>query len=196
MLRGVLNTYMTLMLTIFLAACGDEEEGSEGATTTTQGWHFQGRDCLACHNVDLTDERHLLIGGTVFKSASIANKDDLTQVCGGEIVVKLLDSNGVIAVSSQDNDQNSKGYKGKGNLFFLARSIGSIAAGAYTVMIFDANNTLVASSNALSHQFTSDPYDINNAKNYANRIACNSCHNTTGGDVAPIYANINPSACK
>ena len=188
-LHGVLILFML----IGFLGCEDEE-GEEGSASTTQGWHFQGRDCLACHNVDLQDERHLFIGGTLFKSSVVNDQDDLANSCGGEWVINFLDSgSNTIHSSLSFTDSNSKGYKGKGNLFILARMLDSIS-GDYYVQIEDKFGNEVALSNGL-HNFTYNNYDITNSADYANRRSCNACH-VTGGATAPLFVQSNQQLCE
>jgi len=189
-LHGVLILFML----IGFLGCEDEE-GEEGATTTTtQGWHFQGRDCLACHNVDLQSERHLFVGGTLFKAPSVSDQDDLANSCGGEWVVNFLDSGSNVVYSSLSyTDSSSNGYKGKGNLFILARMLDAIN-GDYYVQITDTSGNEMALSSGL-HNFTYDNYDITNSADFANRRSCNACH-VTGGVTQPLFVQSNPQLCK
>ena len=91
-MKKYLTFLLSFSLILFLNGCGEDEEGEEsGSVSTTQGWHFSGRDCLACHNVDLGEDKSLLVGGTVYKSKVIQDQDDLTEMCGGDIVLNLYD---------------------------------------------------------------------------------------------------------
>ncbi len=193
---------LALLLSI-LVGCGGEE-GGEGETTglQSQGWHFQGRNCLGCHNVDLQPQRHLLMAGTVFKSATANNPDDMSQVCGGELYIQLLDSSpsrNVVFDSRNYRDPNSKGYKGKGNVFILKRLLSDISGGYY-VRIIDSNGTTLAQSTT-QHTFTSifgfDPRG--NPTDPSNRFSCNACHkypNPQGGAPGFIYPQFNSNLCK
>ena len=196
-----MNKYFTLFLilplTLFLSACSEDEGGdSEGTTTTTaQGWHFQGRDCLACHNVDLNEDKHLLVGGTLYKSSTVSNQDDLNNVCGGDFVINFLDGNWNTIYSSKDyEDVNSKGYKAKGNLFILRRTLSQLTANTFHIQITDKSGTVFAVSN-YTHNFTTADYDINNPADSQNRVSCNSCH-IKGGFTAPLYVQANVNKCK
>ena len=189
------NIYFLLALfsTLILSGCG-EDEGSE-STASTQGWHFQGRDCLACHNVDLGEDKHLLYAGTFYRDANVSNQDDLNSVCGGKFVVNLLDSSFNVVYSSKDyEDSNSKGYNGKGNLFVLQRKLRLLSAGTYHAQITDANGTVMAVS-GYDHFFTSQDYDINNPADNLNRLSCNACH-VKGGAQDPLYAQANKNLCQ
>ena len=202
-----MKKYLLLLLSLsVLVGCGGEEGGEgeeEGGTTSvqSQGWHFQGRNCLGCHNVDLKPERHLLMAGTVFKSSTASNPEDMSQVCGGELYIQLLDSfYNVIYDSRNYKDPNSKGYKGKGNVFILKRLLPDVTSGGYYVRIIDSNGTTLAQSTT-QHTFTSifgfDPRG--NPTDPSNRFSCNACHkypNPQGGAPGFIYPQINSNLCK
>lgn len=192
-----------ILLSLILTSCGEEgEEGNEGTVSTSQaskqGFHMPGRDCLACHNYDLQAERHLTIGGTVFKSQSIVNINDENNLCGGNLKIKLIDTSNPsnIIDSANYEDSNSKGYKGKGNIFILSRKFPNIQ-GNYYVQITDENNNTIAVSQQ-PHSFTSGYYDITNPADLSNRYSCNACHsvNPKGGALGVIYPNTNANLCK
>ena len=200
--QSLLYTFLILALTFTLSGCGEDEggeEGDEGGSSTTalkQGWHFPGRDCLACHNVDLNPDKHLLFGGTLYKSSTISNQDDINNVCGGEYVINFLDAGANIVASSKNNvDTNSKGNKGKGNLFILQRKLRLLSAGSYYVQVTDTNGSVMAVTNGATHSFTSQDYNINNPADYGNRLACNACH-IRGGNQAPLFVQNNLNLCK
>ena len=187
-----MKKYMSVFLLaslLLLSGCG-EDEGSEdeGGTvdSASQGWHYPGRDCLACHNSDLGESKHLLVAGTVYRDQNVVNQDDIANVCGGELIINFLDSNSNVVYSSNDyKDSNSKGYKGKGNIFILQRTLRLLTAGTYRAQITDTSGTQMAIS-GLSHSFTSQDYDINNPTDSGNRLSCNACH-IKGGSQAPLY---------
>lgn len=185
-------------LSLFMSGCGEDEgSGTSGTTVVAQGWHFQGRDCLACHNVDLGATKHLLIGGTLYKSKTVSNQDDLNSVCGGDFVINFLDANlSKIYTSKNYEDLNSKGYKAKGNLFILSRKLSQLTAQTFSMQITDKNGTVFAVSN-FTHKFTTAAYDINTPVNLAmpNRISCNSCH-IKGGVTSPLFVQANVIQCK
>jgi hypothetical protein len=183
--------YLLLALsTVFvMAGCGENEsdEGSSSTATVVQGWHNQGKDCLACHNVDLQDERHLLFAGTVYKTENVTDTEDLNNVCGGELNVNFWDASrtNLIFASKDYVDPNSKGNRGKGNIFILQRLLSNIAPNNYYIEITDANSTVLTS---YLHQFSGQDYDINNPENMSNRVSCNACH-TKNGVQYPIYVD-------
>ena len=201
-----MRKFLTLILlfgtALGVVSCGgleveeEEEEDYEEETLQSQGWHFQGRNCLACHNVDLKGEKHLLVAGTLFRSSNVGNPDDMASVCEGELYIQLLDSSYNVVYDSRNyRDPNSKGYKGKGNLFILKRLLSDIT-GEYYLRIIDSNGTTLAQSTTL-HTFTSifgfDPRQ--NPADASNRFSCNACHrypNPEGGAPGFLYPNVNP----
>ena len=199
--KTVLVLVMVLGI-LFLSGCG-EEEGEGGSLTTTsvtstsggQGWHFQGRDCLACHNTDLKKERHLLIGATLYKESNVSNQDDVTNACGGKFVINFLDSTSTTVYSSKDyEDSTSKGYNAKGNIFILQRTLRLLDPGIYRIQITDEHGVQLAHSR-YSHQISSQDYDINNNADINNRLSCNACH-VKGGVTLPLYVQYNKNLCK
>lgn len=180
---------VTVLLGILLGGCGN----SDTAPETTQGVHFQGRDCLACHNTDLSEDKHLYLGGTLFKSAS-NNPDGLNNVCGGTLYVQFLnEAYEITYTTASDQDRNSSGRRGKGNFYVLKRDHTPIA-GAYYMQIINDKGVTLAQSNTL-HQFNTDPYTPQSATDFSNRYSCNACH-TDGGITAPLYTQFNPSQCQ
>ena len=189
-MKKTLNFLLIPTMMMFMVGCG--EDGSSEATTSStavvQGWHFQGRDCLACHNVDLQEPKHLVFGGTLYKNNGVSNQDDLNNVCGGDFVINFLDNNSNIVYSSKDYiDANSKGNKGKGNLFILKRELALISAGSYTIEVTTQNGATMAKSGP-THNFTSQDYDINNPQDTNNVVSCNACHSNSGTQ-SPLYVN-------
>ncbi|MBU1657533.1 hypothetical protein KKG72_00590 [bacterium] len=186
-----------IAVSFFLTGCGEEsEEGSE--TAAASGWHFQGRDCLACHNVDLNTQKNLLLGGTLFKNVGVTDNDDLSQSCGGDFVVEFLDASYATQISSNDfEDLNSKGYQGKGNIFMLSRMLNSLNADYY-IRIKDRNTSLTIAQSTTLHSFSAQDYNSNNSTDVSNRNACNACHQKVGqsGAAGPMYANINSNSCQ
>ena len=172
---------------------GCEEE--KVSSLSGQGWHFQGRDCLACHNQDLKEDKHLLFAGTVYKERNVVNQDDEKSACGGDLIVNFLDDNANIIFSSKDNKtEGSAGYNAKGNIFILQRTLSLIPAQTYSVQIASADGIALATSN-YSHNFSSQEYDANKNVDYNNRISCNACH-IKDGDTGPLYIQKNNHLCK
>lgn len=191
--RKLFSLTLLLASLLFLSGCGDEDE--ENITTTAQGWHNQGRDCLACHNVDLNPDKHLLYGGTLYKSANVPDQNDLNNMCGGDLVVNLFNTTtGNLDYSSNDyNASGSKGYLGKGNIFILQRELRLLSAGSYNIQITTQNGTQLAIGGG--HTFSSQDYDIAKPVDYGNRLSCNSCHSNSGPQ-APLYVEINSNLCQ
>ncbi|MDQ7043168.1 MAG: hypothetical protein Q9M34_06500, partial [Sulfurimonas sp.] len=84
-------------------------------------------------------------------------------------------------------DPNSKGNRGKGNIFILQRMLGSVNANNYLIEITDKNGTVLTTK---LHNFSGGTYDINNPQDGSNRISCNACHSKDGG-VTPIFVDFN-----
>lgn len=178
-----------LMFSASLSACGGTDVGN-----ITAGWHFQGRDCLSCHMVDLQAQRHLTVAGTVFKTPSVTDLDNLNNVCNGNLRLQFLDTSLNVAFDSRDyEDQASKGYKGKGNVFILNRKLASLQ-GVYFIKILTEDGTQLAQSGI--HQFTAS-FDKNNPADLTNRYSCNACHSLTPAGTAPglIYPTSNTDKC-
>ena len=198
--------FLLLFSLILVISCGEigeegeEEEGKSVSVVEKQGWHFQGRNCLACHNVDLKPERHLLVAGTMFKQFNVENPDDLSKVCKGEFYLQFVDQNGNVIYDSRDyKDPNSRGYRGQGNVFILMRKLGYIS-GNYYVRIIDKDGLTIAQSSTL-HTFTDiNSYDPRtNPTDPSNRFSCNTCHtypNPKGGAPGRIYPQFNLNLCK
>jgi len=188
--------YTLLFASLFLlSGCGEDEASEDSVATAAQGWHYPGRDCLACHNLDLGVDKHLLLAGTVYKDSNVTNQDDINNVCGGELLVEILDSSfNPVYNSKEFKDSSSSGYNGKGNIFILQRKLRLLSAGTYALRITDANGTIMAVSNS-SHKFTSQDYDINSPADWDNRLSCNSCHRV-GGATDPLYIQVNKTLCQ
>lgn len=173
-----------IILPIVFTGCGEDEKPS---LDVPQGWHYQGRDCLGCHNVDLENNKHLLVGGTLYKNSTVTDGNDLSQVCGGEFVIEFFDTVPSLQISSVDyEDLNSSGYQGKGNMFILSRKLDTLSLN-YFIRISDRNNNVLVSSTL--HQFNSSDYNINSSTNLNNTLSCNSCHRL-GGIRQPIRVDV------
>jgi len=192
----LIRLLIVLGLLLSVISCGEDEEEDDyeeySQTITAQGWHMQGRNCLACHNVDLGAEKHLTIGGTVYKTADVTNPDDLTQVCGGNIHVNFVDKKtGEVIVSSLDYvDPNSKGYDAKGNIFILSRKLPNLQ-GSFIIQIVDDKNNILAVSG--EHTFETG-YNNNDPTDDDNRYSCNACHSVSPKEGAPGVIYVIPQA--
>ncbi len=185
-------------LALLLGSCG----GDSGAPVQSQGWHFQGQNCLSCHNVDLKSNRHLLLAGTVFKSQEVSDPNDTSQVCGGKLFVQLLNEHYQVVYDSRNfYDESSAGYLGKGNIFILRRMLSDITPyGNYYVRVIDESGTLLAQSLTL-HSFNGiDNFNPReNPTDPLNRFSCNACHRypePRGGAPGFIYPQVNKEQCK
>lgn len=186
--------FMMAMTWLLFSGCGSEE-GEGAVASAPQGWHFQGRDCLACHNTDLGENKQLLYGATLYKTPGEGDRNDLAQMCGGEFVVNFLDSAYTVQVSSADYETpGSKGYQGKGNLFVLQRELGSLQ-GDYYVQIADKKSGLTLAQSTALHSFNGADYSVESLMDINNRRACNACHNE-GGMSSRIFVQINSDICQ
>jgi cytochrome c551/c552 len=182
---------------LFFTGCG--EEGEESASeTAVSGSHFQGRDCLACHNADLQQERHLSVGGTLFKDANVSDVNDLSLSCGVDFVVDfLVDPLDTAPISSIDyEDLDSKGYRGKGNIFILSRLLATLNGDYYIRIKERETNRTIAQSGL--HSFAAGDYDVGNSTDLSNRNACNACHQQVGqsGATGYMFANARLDLCQ
>ncbi|MCD6260141.1 MAG: hypothetical protein J7J31_11135 [Helicobacteraceae bacterium] len=164
---------------LFISACGSEE-------VSGVGWHFNGRDCLACHNSDLGEEKHLVIAGTLYKNKDVTDTDDLTNVCNADLVFHLTDLSGNIVYSSASyTDRDSKGYRGAGNIFLLDRLFDQNLNGTYHVRIAERTTNRVLAV-GLNHPFSGVEYTPKNSQDDSNRLSCNACHGKAGTQ-DPLY---------
>jgi hypothetical protein len=181
------------MLSLLFAGCGDTGSGENNVSSNAQGWHFQGRDCLACHNVDLQADSHLLVAGTLFKSEYVNDEDDLSESCGGDLIINFENTATRTVTSSADYaDSSSKGNNGKGNLFILQRLLNTLD-GNYLIRITDSNGTELASSEH-PHRFNGKAYSVDDAVDGENRRSCNVCHQAA--DETQLYVQSNVDLCR
>ena len=182
---------LIVALTTFIGCGGG---GTSSDKTSQTDWHYQGRDCLSCHNVDLKESRHLTFGGTIYKNVDVNSSDDLDQVCNTTMKLLLMDTSGNIIVdTSLTQDKTSAGHLGKGNFFVLKRDLPAIT-GRYIVKIVNEQDKLITSSTI--HSFNTE-FNKDEPTDNSNRYSCNSCHNIPSKNRAPgrIYAYDN-SLCK
>jgi len=185
--------FIAISITLLIVGCGEDKSGGASPlASVTQGWHNQGKNCLACHNYDLQDERKLLFAGTVYKKEDTTNLDDLNGICGGDLNVNFWNASRTkLMFASKDYiDPNSKGNRGKGNIFILQRLLLNIPKQStkderYFLEITDGKGNILTS---YIHQFSGLAYDIKTPTDFSNRISCNACH-TKGGVRSPIYVD-------
>jgi len=187
---------LIMLVGISFLLCGCGENSNDNADNGIQGWHHQGRNCLVCHNSDLNPDKHLLYGGTIYKNESVPDQNDLTNMCGGDLVLNFLDpiSSNVVFSSNDYKSASSNGYKAKGNIFILQRELRLLSAGTYNMQITTASGTQLALSGG--HSFTSQDYDTSKLIDFSNRLSCNSCHSNGSGIQAPIFVQNNSNLCK
>ncbi len=173
------NIIFTTTLALLFTACTSD-------VIKENGHHFQGRDCLSCHNVDLENEKHLGFGGSVFTTNAL-DPDDKSTYCNKPLFVQFLDSNGDIAFDSNDtNKLSDPGFKGVGNFFTLIRN-DTVPSGSYTMRVYASDGTTIKQSSNTSHTFTSK-FDKDNPQDSNNRYSCNACH-SIGGSKGLIVSN-------
>ena len=180
MIRFFKGLAAALPILLFLG-CSSEEE------TRVGGYHFQGKDCLLCHNVDLEESSHLAFGGTVFSSVPTLDTINTKAVyCNKPLFVQLLnDLNNSVQYDSRDNNKvGDPGFKAEGNIF----SKTAIPAGSYLVKVIDLNGTEVLSSvdEIAVHDFGGH-FNPDAPNDNANRYSCNACHKINGS-ASPLVA--------
>lgn len=194
MIKKITSSLFFLALVSFgLTGCEEEEEGS----AETAGIHFQGKDCLACHNIDLKSDKHLTIAGTLYKSHDILKNDSLDDMCGGSLYVRFIETTTGVdynASSYSAIHQESDGIDGKGNFFVLKREISSIPSGNYAVQIWSEDGYLLAASKD-AHPISNSGYSISNSSDSSNRLSCNACHKINGSAL-PLYVQQNSAKCQ
>ncbi|MBF0518299.1 MAG: hypothetical protein HQK92_01090 [Nitrospirae bacterium] len=202
--EAVRGTYFNLVLLALMAlltvSCGSGSGGGSHSSSSTSsgsntGWHNQGRDCLYCHNTDLETNRHLLTGGTVFKTVTVSDVDNVTDACNTTLYVQFVDSTlNVVYDSSNYTDTSSTGGNGTGNIFILSRKLSSLT-GNYYVRLITSDGTVIGNSRS-RHIFTS-AYNNSNPSDSSNMYSCNACHTAVpqGGADGYLYPNINSSKC-
>ena len=186
-MRGYLfYTLILINVTIFLG-CQQELAESESS-------HFQGRDCLACHNAQLRDKT-LSVGGTLYSDSGAA-ADSLKKVCKVPVYFELIQNDGTtVAFDSRSFvPDDAAGFKGRGNLFLLERD-GIIPTGLYFARLVLKDGTKLAQSTAL-HTFSA-AYSAGNSSDTSNRYSCNACHATVANNGASgvLYVQENVSYC-
>lgn len=187
-MKIVLLALWVLIVFSMMTGCGTGGSGGAegGGAPKAQGVHYQGRDCLLCHNVDLGPNRYLTVAGTVFKT-NTPNVDRLDDACGGNLRILFLDSNQSIVFDSGNyEDINSKGNNGKGDIFILQRMLTGLR-GIYSLKILSGSGVLLAQS-ALPHRFQTE-FDPQHPADPNNTYSCDACHSVQplGGAAGPIF---------
>jgi len=178
-----LNLFFTLFLLI-LAGCSSESGRADGA-------HFQGKDCLHCHNVDLKETSHLAFGATLFQEEpNEENYEDPEMFCNIPLYLQLkkVDSS-IVYDSRQTNTTDDPGFNGEGNIFALLQKQ-MIPNGSYLVSIVNKSGDILLDSSAM-HSFNGS-YHPEKTDDDSNRYSCNACHRI-GGRQAPLST---PTTCR
>ncbi|MBF0466833.1 MAG: hypothetical protein HQK88_11395 [Nitrospirae bacterium] len=166
------------------------------ASGTTPGWHNQGLNCLYCHStVFAGSTKQLLIGGTVFKTVTVSDTDNVSNACNANVHVQLVDPSFTVVYDSLNYvDTVSNADNGTGNIFILSRKLSSLT-GEYYMRLVTGDNITIGQSRNL-HTFTSN-YDNSTPADLLNRYSCNVCHNATPQFNADgrLYPNIDASKC-
>ena len=191
-MKQYLNTFFILVL-LGLTGC-DESEKSR-ALHVERGTHFQGRDCLGCHNFDLKPDKHLRVATTLFKSPTPSDIDNLDETCNVDAAIEFIDSDSNLIYSTAEYyDVNSAGNRGQGNIFLLDRLFDSTLNGNYTIQIVErTTGMLLAKSSSNTHSFNGNDYSLSNPANDENRLSCNACHNI--GRTSYLYVQFNTNLC-
>ena len=179
--------YLNLFFALFfllLAGCSSE-------SGRVSGTHFQGKDCLHCHNVDLKEDSHLAFGATLFQEEpNEANYEDPKIFCNIPLFLQLKKVDGsIIYNSSKTNTTNDPGFNGEGNVFALLQKQ-AIPSGSYLVSIVNKSDDILLDS-ATTHTFNSN-YNPDKTDDDSNRYSCNACHRIDG-QAAPLST---PNNCR
>ena len=165
--------------------------GCSSESRRVSGTHFQGKDCLHCHNVDLQKESHLAFGATLFQEEpNVENFEDLEIFCNIPLFLQLKKTDGSIVYdSSKTITADEPGVNGDGNLFALLQKQ-AIPNGSYLVNIINKSGDTLLDSGT-THAFNGS-YDANKTDDDSNRYSCNACHRINGSQ-APLST---PTTCR
>jgi len=181
---------MLLPLFIF-SACNDTKDTSANVLADETGVHFQGRDCLSCHNKDLGLDSHLSLAGTLFRSPT-SDKNNLNESCKELIHAELYKDSTLYYKTKDFNPLNSPGFNGRGNFFALLKDM-PIEEGNYQIFLLNDDGKILAQTGGETHTFSSG-FDSNTPNDTLNRHSCNACHQqppfNSGGAPGLIYTNI------
>ena len=170
-------------LTVLLfTACSNEHE------QRVDGQHFQGQDCLHCHNVDLKKSSHLSFGATLFQEEpNTDNYDKLSTYCNIPMFLKLVKRDGTTVFDSRaTNDVSDSGFNGYGNVFGLLQSK-TIPTGEFLINIINREGDVILDS-GLEHQFSTN-YNPENPDDTLDRYSCNACHRINGAQTPLTTSN-------
>ena len=172
----IIRFVIVAVVAVLFIGCG----GS--STDRDSSFHFQGRDCLSCHNYDLKPDKHLSIAGTLYKSADVIDAEE--NLVDKKIYVQLLDRDKNVIIDTSTDKKGS--FFATGNFFVLAKEQGDIN-GDYLVRLIDENGNVLAFSSSF-HSFSSN-FDKDSPDDTNNRYSCNSCHTipAKGGTIGRLY---------
>ena len=173
-----------VFLFLFLFGCSKESERISGN-------HFQGSDCLHCHNIDLKEDSHLSFGATLFQEEPTDETyEELNVFCNIPLYLQLKNLDDTIAYDSRSTtNKEDPGFNGDGNVFALLQKQ-AIPSGAYLVSIISHDGDTLLNS-ATTHRFTSG-YNSNQTDDDSNRYSCNACHRLNG----PQEPLSTPTTCR
>jgi len=174
----------------FFGCEGDNQAQSDGS-------HFPGKDCLACHTSDLSSQKSLAMAGTLYQRHDVTDPQDLGTLCGGTLYLRLVDvaSGEVYDINASSSlHEATRGARGKGNLFVLSEELPTLTPGDYAVQIWSDNGYLLAASKDV-HPFLGTAYSLSTPDASGNRVSCNACHRQDGSAL-PLYVQQNTNQCQ
>ncbi len=182
-MKRTLSQALVPLVALLILGCTQEE--SDRIDT----FHFQGQDCLHCHNVDLEESSHLNFGGTVYNTIGYTLDSNITQeYCTKPLFIQIFELNGSIVLdTNKSNSLTDPGFNGKGNVFSLQRKE-TIPNGSYLIKIVDANGSDIIPKSSNLHDFNGT-YDPDIPNDSENRYSCNACHSIVGSS-DPLKARI------
>jgi len=173
--------YLSILL---FSACSNEHK------ERVSGQHFQGQDCLHCHNVDLQKSSHLSFGATIFQEEpNKDNYDELSTYCNVPLYLQLIKDYSVVYESNATNDISDPGLNGDGNVFGLVQSK-ALPDGNYSIKIVNKEGDVILQSPE-EHQFNGH-YNPDISDDDSNRYSCNACHHIDGQQ-SPLST---PNTCR
>lgn len=187
-MRYLFKKIIPIISLFIFFGCGDS------TTKESSKQHFQGRDCMLCHNVDLAEDSHLSLAGSLFISED-SNINDITDMCDQKMYIRFVEDNGSITWSNEGvSPDDAAGWNGQGNMFTLLREA-LVPSGSFNIHLVGPNGLVVAQSSS-KHTFSGN-YDPFNGEDSSNRYSCNACHHQ-GTSTAPglIYVQQNISECR
>ena len=177
------NVYAAALAVLLFTGCGGDSTSDPAST----GVHFQGRDCLSCHNKDLAPSSHLTMGGTVYKSAT-SNINNLNETCSELLHIEF---GSLILSTKRANAVDAAGFNGRGNVFAFIKDMP--ITGTYEVSIVKDDGSFVLAS-TIDHPFMGG-FDENNPSDTNNRYSCNTCHQAPPNNLNGAPGLLNAPGC-